>query len=485
MKTVLIIAGSDPGAGAGLQQDLKTATLLGTYGLTVVTALTIQNTRGVQAVHPISPEVVTAQLEALLDDFPVHAVKIGMLATAATVKAVAAVLRQWLEGRRGECDSSSQLPLEGGVTEATVEKVGAPWPPPPVILDPVLAAGQGGDLLEPAGVEAMVTELFPLTTILTPNVPEAARLTGMDIDTPAQLEEAARRLHALGPTWVLATGGHLPGEPVDVLTDGHNAWHLPGRRLAAPHHHGSGCLLATALAAHLAHGLSIPEAVNRARELVTEALAHGLPLGHGVGPVNPYAPFAREAARFEVLQALAEAGERLVKEDISPLIPEVMSNLAYALPYARGPEDVAAFPGRILKTPTGTYIPLPPQFGASRHLAAIVLTAMARRPTLRAALNLKLLPGIRELAPLLHLTAASFDRALEPPEVKAREGGTLAWGVASVLDALKPWEPPPDIIYDHGEVGKEPMLRILGETPLQVAEKALALKQALRAHGRM
>jgi hydroxymethylpyrimidine/phosphomethylpyrimidine kinase len=472
MKTVLIIAGSDPGAGAGLQQDLKTATLLGTYGLTVPTALTIQNTRGVTAVHAVAPEVVRAQLEAVLSDFPVHAVKIGMLATAATVRAVAAVLRRYLGGGRGETGS---LGVEPPV----------PWPLPPLVLDPVLAAGQGGELLEPGGVEAMVAELFPLTTILTPNVPEAARLTGMGIATAAELEEAARRLQARGPAWVLATGGHLPGDPVDVLTDGRNAWHLEGRRLAAPHHHGSGCLVATALAAHLAQGLSVPEAVTRARELAAEALLHGLPLGQGVGPVNPYAPFAREAARYEVLAALTEAGARLVREDISPLIPEVMSNLAYALPYARDPGDVAAFPGRILKTPAGTHIPLPPQFGASRHLAAIVLTATARRPELRAALNLRLVPGIEELAPLLHLKAASFDRGQEPPEVKAKEGGTLAWGVASVLDALEPWEPPPDIIYDRGEVGKEPMLRILGETPLQVVERALALKQALRAQGRL
>jgi len=458
MNTVLIVAGSDPGAGAGLQQDLKTVTLLGAYGLTVVTALTVQNTQGVQAVHPVAPEVVVAQLTAVLSDFPVHAIKIGMLGRAATVRAVARALREW---------------------------GGGDGPFPPLVLDPVLAAGQGGELLEPAGVEALAAELFPLTTLLTPNVPEAARLTGMSIATPAELEEAARRLAARGPRWVLAKGGHLPGEPVDVLTDGVNAWHLPGSRLAAPHHHGSGCLMAAALAAHLARGLSVPEAVNRARELVTEALAHGLPLGQGVGPVNPYAPFAREAVRHEVVMALEEAGARLVREDISPLIPEVMSNLAYALPYARGPEDVAAFPGRILKTPAGTHIPLPPRFGASRHLARIVLTAMARRPQLRAALNLRLVPGIEELAPLLHLKAAAFDRSQEPPEVKAKEGGTLAWGVARVLDALEPWEPAPELIHDAGEVGKEPMLRILGETPLQVVERALALKQALRAQGRL
>jgi hydroxymethylpyrimidine/phosphomethylpyrimidine kinase len=235
----------------------------------------------------------------------------------------------------------------------------------------------------------------------------------------------------------------------------------------------------------LAQGESVPEAVNKARELVAGALRHGLPLGRGVGPVNPYAPFAREAARYEMVLELQEAGARLVREDLSPLIPEVMSNLAYATPYARGDADVAAFPGRILKTPAGTFIPLPPAFGASRHLARIVLTVLKRHPHLRAALNLRFVEGIEELAPLLHLRAAAFDRSQEPPEVKAREGGTLAWGVASVLDRLEPWEPPPDLIYDRGEVGKEAMLRVLGETPMQVAAKALALKQALSAQGRL
>ncbi len=497
MRTVLIIAGSDPGAGAGLQQDLKTATLLGAYGLTVTTALTVQNTLGLQAVHPVPPETVTAQLEALLEDFPIHAVKIGMLATAANVRAVAGRLQEWFAGGLGERRSPSLPPslpptprygIGGGGEGAEAPLPQAPSPnnhPPPIVLDPVLAAGQGGELLEAEGVEAMVAELFPVAAVLTPNVPEAAHLAGMTIETPQQLEEAARRLQALGPQWVLAKGGHLKGEPVDVLTDGKNAWHLPGQRLDAPHHHGSGCLLATAVAAHLAQGESVPEAVNKARELVAGALRHGLPLGRGVGPVNPYAPFAREAARYEMVLELQEAGARLVREDLSPLIPEVMSNLAYATPYARGDADVAAFPGRILKTPAGTFIPLPPAFGASRHLARIVLTVLKRHPHLRAALNLRFVEGIEELAPLLHLRAAAFDRSQEPPEVKAREGGTLAWGVASVLDRLEPWEPPPDLIYDRGEVGKEAMLRVLGETPMQVAAKALALKQALSAQGRL
>jgi hydroxymethylpyrimidine kinase/phosphomethylpyrimidine kinase len=454
MKTVLIMAGSDPGAGAGLQQDLKTATLLGAYGLTVVTALTVQNSLGVQAVHPVAPEVVEAQLGAVLQDFPVDAVKIGMVGMAANVRVIASRLREMTER-------------------------------PPVVLDPVLAAGRGGALLEEDGIDLLKTELFPLTTILTPNVPEAGRLTGRTIDTPAHLEEAARELQVLGPAWVLAKGGHLAGDPVDVLTDGKNVYHLEGTRLSAPHNHGSGCLLATALAAHLAQGLTVPEAVSQARELVRAALRHGLPLGHGVGPVNPYAVFAREQARYQVLEELQAAAARLIREDISPLIPEVMSNLGYALPYAEGSEHVAAFPGRILRTSQGALVPAPPAFGASRHIAALILTTAERFPHLRAAMNIRFVEGIEDMAPLLHLRYASFDRAQEPPAVKAREGGTLAWGVATILENLQPWEQPPDLIGDRGEVGKEAMLRILGEDPMSVAEKALALKNSLQAAGKL
>jgi hydroxymethylpyrimidine kinase/phosphomethylpyrimidine kinase len=451
MKTVLIIAGSDPGAGAGLQQDLKVATLLGTYGLTVVTGLTVQNSLGVQALHPVAPEVVAGQLAAVLADFPVAAVKLGMLGAAVVVRELAHRFRE-------------------------MEEL------PPLVLDPVLAAGGGFPLLEEAGIEAMTGELFPLVTFLTPNVPEAARLTGMTIDTPDQLAQAARRLQALGPRWVLAKGGHLEGEPVDILTDGKNTYSLPGVRLAAPHHHGSGCLLATACAAGLAQGLTVPEAVNQARSLVIQALRHGLPLGRGVGPVNPWAQFARELARYPVLEALRAAAARIEGEGLDPLVPEVMTNLGYAVPYPEGPQDVAAFPGRLVRSPQGLLISAPPAFGASRHIAAVILTAMASHPELRAAMNVKYFDALEEIAPLLGLRLASFDRAQEPPEVKAREGGTLAWGVASTL---KPGTPPPDLVWDRGDWGKEPMIRILGPDPMAVAEKAIALKNALAAGGRI
>jgi hydroxymethylpyrimidine kinase/phosphomethylpyrimidine kinase len=450
MKTLLIIAGSDPGAGAGLQQDLKTATLLGVYGLTVVTALTVQNTRGLWSVHPVAPELVAAQLDAVLQDFPIDAVKIGMVGSGANAAVVAARLRDLPE-----------LPL--------------------MVLDPVLAAGQGGALLPDADLEALTIGLFPLATLLTPNVPEAARLTGLAIDTPAALEDAARRLAARGPRWVLAKGGHLPGPPVDILTDGRNAHHLEGKRLPAPNHHGSGCLLATALAAHLARGLAVPEAVNEARRLVVQALRHGLPLGGGPGPVNPYAPFARELGRYQVLTELAAAGERLVREDLSPLIPEVMSNLAYAAPYPEGPEDVAAFPARILKTPGGTLIPAAPAFGAVPELAALLLTVMAHHPTRRAAIRVKCYPDIGRIAPLLHWRALEVPSS--PPAPGAEPDAAPLQAMAQALAPRTPTEPPPDILYFQGDKGKAAVMYILGENPVQAAERALALKQALRAAG--
>lgn len=447
MKTVLIIAGSDPGAGAGLQQDLKVATLLGTYGLTVVTALTVQNSLGVQAVHPVAPEVVDAQLAAVLSDFPVAAVKVGMLASGELVRTVARRLRE--------------------------------LKPPYLVVDPVLAASSGAGLLDPAGVEALKEELLPLTYLLTPNAPEAARLAGVEVNTAADLEEAARRLQKLGPKWVLATGGHLPGEPVDVLTDGRQAYHLRGPRLDAPHDHGSGCALATACAAYLAQGLALPEAVSQARTLVAQALRWGLPLGNGRGPVNPYAPLARDAARYQVLESLNLAAARLQQEDITPLIPEGMSNLAFATPYAEGPQDVAAFPGRLIKTPQGLLIPAAPAFGACRRLAAIILTVLGTYPHLRAAMNLKDIAGLEEIAALLAFRVSAFDL----PRLPAR--GAAESLAAALAEVLKPGDPPPDVLQEQGAWGREPLLYFLGTDPQSVAEKVLAWKNALSAAGKL
>lgn len=445
MQTVLIIAGSDPSAGAGLQQDLKVVTLLGAYGLTVVTALTVQNSTGVQAVRPVDPDLVGAQLGAILSDIQVDAVKVGMLANAEIVEVVAGALRQ------------AAVPL--------------------VVVDPVLAASDGSPLLDDAGLEVLKKELLPITFLLTPNLAEAGLLTDREIKTTADMATAAQELGRLGPKGVLVKGGHLSGPPVDVLWDGRNCFQLTGERLPGPHTHGTGCALASALATRLAQGRTLPEAVNQARELVAEAIRWGRPLGQGRGPVNTAAPFARNQDRYQVLQTLAAAARRLEQSGIEGLIPEVQSNLGYAAVFPRGPQDVAAFPGRLLRSnQEGLIIPRPPAFGASQHIADIILTAAKIFPELRAAMNIRFFEEVERLGPLLHLKVAGFDRAQEPPEIKAREGGTLAWGVAAVLQV---GEPPPDLIYDRGDWGKEAMIRVLGTDPMNVVEKVLAINQAL------
>lgn len=250
---VLAVAGSDSSGGAGIQADVKTVLALGAHPSTAVTAVTAQDSRGVHGVWPVPAEVVRAQLAAVLGDLGTDAVKTGMLATAPTVDVVA----------------------------AAVAGLGVP-----LVVDPVLASTSGTPLLDPAGVTALRERLLRLATVVTPNLAEVAALTGRRVRDESDLLPAARALLELGPTWVLVTGGHLPGEPVDLLTDGKQVIFLREDRSANPHTHGSGCTLAAALATALARGLGVPAAAAAAKAFVTGAVRGGYPLGQGPGPVD-------------------------------------------------------------------------------------------------------------------------------------------------------------------------------------------------------
>lgn len=255
--TVLTVAGSDSGGGAGIQADLKTITLLGSYGASVITALTAQNTRGVSAIHSVPVSMVEDQLEAVLCDIPVDVVKTGMLHSAETVEVVAQKLKEY--GRR--------------IT----------------VVDPVMIAKGGAPLMDRDAMTALRDQLLPLTYLLTPNVPEAERLTGVTIAGEEGMEEAARRLHAMGVHNVLIKGGHLPdGEAVDLLFDGSAFVRFPVPRLLTKNTHGTGCSLASAVAAFLAQGIPLPAAVARSKEFITSAIRLARPLGRGHGPVNHY-----------------------------------------------------------------------------------------------------------------------------------------------------------------------------------------------------
>jgi hydroxymethylpyrimidine/phosphomethylpyrimidine kinase len=257
MRTALTIAGSDPSGGAGVQADLKTFAAHRVYGLSVITAVTAQSTVGVTGFEAVSSDLVTAQIETIVSDIRPDAAKTGMLATAAIVEAVAAAV------------ADLDIPL--------------------LVVDPVMIAKSGDALIDDEALAAMKTELLPRAFVVTPNIPEAERLSGLVIRTDADRREAAKRIGTHGPTAVIIKGGHLVSpEIVDLLYDGHRFLEFRNERVAGRSTHGTGCTFAAALTARLALGNSLEEAVPHAQQYVAEAIRHAPNLGRGQGPMNHF-----------------------------------------------------------------------------------------------------------------------------------------------------------------------------------------------------
>jgi hydroxymethylpyrimidine kinase / phosphomethylpyrimidine kinase / thiamine-phosphate diphosphorylase len=451
---ILSVAGSDSGGGAGIQADLKTIFALGGYGLTVVTALTAQNTRGVNGISAPEPEFVALQLETVLDDFPIAAAKTGMLFSTEIIGALVPLLR-----RRGF----------------------------PLVVDPVCVSQSGHKLLKDEAIAALRSTLLPLADLITPNRPEAEVLAGMPIRNPADVREAIRRILGLGARAVLLKGGHFEsgelGEERGTMTDwlgtsDQEYLALSRERIHTKNTHGTGCTLSAAIATFLGHGLGLREAVDKAKDHLQLCLRAGYDLGGGQGPVGHLAPLVLAQGRLEVIESLHGLGQRVVRmEGLAALVPEVRMNIALAAPFARDLSDVAAFEGRISRGLGGRVIIAGcPRFGASTHMARVVLTAAKINPEIRAAANIRYAAEVLEAVRRSGLHLVTFDRADEPAEVKEREGSTLEWGTRAAMSAST--DPlAVDAVADRGEMGKEPMIRILatdGETLLSKMRRICA-----------
>jgi hydroxymethylpyrimidine/phosphomethylpyrimidine kinase len=252
---VLTIAGSDAGGGAGIQADLKTFLAHGVHGMSAITAVTAQNSIGVQDVFELEPRAVFEQIESVATDIGVDAAKTGMLASAPIIRAVA--------------DACERFAV------------------PNLVVDPVAVSKHGDVLLRPDALETMRGRILPLATVATPNLGEVKQLTGVRVNQRGDLLAAARAMRALGPPWVLIKGGHLPGpEAVDLLWDGDEQIWLEAARIDTPHTHGTGCTLSSAIAANLACGLDVITAVREAKRYLTGAIAGAFPLGKGIGPTD-------------------------------------------------------------------------------------------------------------------------------------------------------------------------------------------------------
>lgn len=267
MKNLLTIAGSDSCGGAGIQADLKTFSAHGVYGMSVITAITAQNTQGVFAVQDITSDIIEAQLDAIFKDIEVHAVKIGMVSQIETIKSIAKKIRQ--------------------------------YNPPNVVVDPVMISKSGYDLLNPEAKATLIKELVPLADLITPNIPEAEAIIGNKINTIEDMKEAAREVCSMGVKNVLIKGGHLPDRAVDVLYDGKDFTFYEVERINTKNTHGTGCTLSSSIASNLGKGLEIKTAINKSKEYITVAIKHSIDLGKGVGPTNHFYSLYEKAGMLE------------------------------------------------------------------------------------------------------------------------------------------------------------------------------------------
>ncbi len=445
VKRILTIAGSDSGGGAGIQADLKTITALGGFGMSVVTALTAQNTLGVQGVYDIPVEFIEAQFDSVASDIGVDAAKTGMLSSSEIIRCVAKKIRRY-----------------------RIRKL---------VIDPVMVAKGGSPLLREEARGTLIKDLIPLAAVVTPNIPEAEVLTGMRIAKKDNMKKAAVLIHKLGAKNVVVKGGHLGGDALDLLFDGKSFHEFAVKRIDTKHTHGTGCTFASAIATGLAQGLGVLEAVQRAKDYVTEAIRFGLAIGGGQGPTNHFAPVFREGERWRCVEDLKRAIARLKGERTGNIVPEIQSNFGYALAGAASPAEVAAVPGRIIRVGENVETLYDPAFGASSHVAKVILAVMRFDDRYRSAMNIRFSEEIVGLLKALKFDVARFDRTDEPRDVKLREGSSLEWGTT---DALSRHKGIPDAVFDRGGDGKEPIVRILGRNPDEVAEKVLNVSKALR-----
>lgn len=450
IPVALTIAGSDSGGGAGIQADLKTFAAMGVHGASAITSVTAQNTKEVRSIYDLPPDFVALQIEAVADDMGIDAAKTGMLSSAPIIVAVSRAVRRY------------------GF---------------PLVVDPVMIAKSGARLLREDAVDALKRELIPIAEIVTPNRMEAEALLGIEIRGVKEAREAAQMLvDSYGCRAAVVKGGHIEGEyAVDILYYRGSFYEFKGRRIHTRTTHGTGCSFSAAIAAGLAKGKDTVDAVSSARELISLAIEYGLDIGSGYGPVNPTAYIYIPAERYRVLENVERAIEMLIENSraVAKVVPEVGMNIGMAIDplYARTPLDVAAVPGRITRYRDGIMVKGKPEFGVSKHIANAVLTMIKLHQEYRAAANIAYSRELIEIAEGLGLTTAYFDRREEPEEIKSVEGATIKWGIEY---AIKRCGKPVDIVYDFGDIGKEPMMRVFGRDAIDVAKKIIAI--ATRYH---
>lgn len=440
---VLTIAGSDSGGGAGIQADIKTIEARGCFATSAITAVTAQHTRGVERVDVLEPATVEAQITAVTDDIAVDAIKTGMLATEPIID----VTRRAIESN----DVSA-------------------------VIDPVMIAASGDRLLDPEA-EAAYDDLIALATVVTPNADEATALSGVEINGVDSAIAAGEVLLDRGAEAALIKGGHIESDPVeDVLVTDTGIETFTHPRIDTDATHGSGCTLASAIAAELAKGVELNAAVADAIALLSRAIRYHHDIGGGPGAVNHLVERDTDTSLRPTIDAVETILEAVTHADgARSLIPEVGMNVVGALAHAETQTDTVAVDGRIVRTRDGLRAG-PVRIGASGHVARLLFAAREHDPRLQFAVNCRLETAILDSIDRLGWSIVEVDRREEPETLAAREGQTMSW----VIDqAFAESSTTPSVVFDRGDVGKEPMTRILAEDADTLADRLAALAGAV------
>ncbi len=431
-RKALTIAGSDSGGGAGIQADLKTFSAFGVYGMTAITSITAQNTLEVAEIYDLPNYIIKKQIECVVEDIGVDACKTGMLSNERVIKVVAKTLQKY--------DF-------------------------PIVVDPVMVAKSGAHLLKKDAIDSLINYIIPISYVITPNKQEAEVISGIKINKKDDAKRAAKEIVKLGANAVIIKGGHIGKEANDLLYYKGKFIEYKGKKIKGCTH-GTGCSFSAAIAANLAKGYELKEAVKISKDFISIAIEYGNRIGHGHCPVNPIAWLSIQAEKWKAYVELSNAVDEILSKNIVDFIPEVGMNFAYALPNARKIEDVVAIEGRIVRAGKKA-IAGKVKFGSSSHLARAILKIMEFDSNTRAVMNIRYDEKfIKKL--MKEFSVSFYDRMEEPEKIRKIEGATIPWGIEKAIKRIKKV---PDVIYHKGDIGKEPMILIFGKNPKDVLRK--------------
>ncbi len=437
---VMTIAGSDSGGGAGIQADLKTMEALDTFATSVITSVTAQNSVGVESIHPVPLTEIDAQFEAVRTDFDLRAIKTGMLGVEPVVQAV--------------------------TTYAAETDV-------PFVVDPVMVAASGDRLLD-HDAEAAYQELIAESAVVTPNADEAELLTGIEIEDSSSMRTAGRALVDTGAEAALVKGGHVGDDHVvrDVIVTRNDVITLEHARVNTNATHGTGCTLSSAIAARLAHGDDTREAIESGVAFMDRTVRYPLDVGEGPGTVHHLANLRDRSARQPTQETVESVVQQLISADVSSIVPEVGMNVVGATPYAERPEETVAVEGRIARTMDGVRTTRGTRFGASSHVARFLLSAREHDPGIRFAANLRFTDAVEAALKRIDAPVVEIDRSNEPhPD---SEGSTMGWAATRAFEQATTT---PAVVFDRGDVGKEPITRLLATDAAELTGRALSIAE--------